>query len=89
MRDQKLNSGVENPASASRGISIERLCDLPKEWSRQFEVLGLSPKIASAGSRFRIAAMQNPELDFNRRLDRPLSASCHSAWGPNADRRPK
>jgi site-specific DNA recombinase len=27
-----------------RGISIERLRDLPSEWSRQFEVLGLDPE---------------------------------------------
>jgi hypothetical protein len=27
-----------------RGINIERLRDAPAEWSRQFEVLGLSPK---------------------------------------------
>jgi site-specific DNA recombinase len=27
-----------------RGIGIERLRDLPAEWSRQFEVLGLNPK---------------------------------------------
>jgi hypothetical protein len=27
-----------------RGIGIERLRDLPNEWSRQFEVLGLNPE---------------------------------------------
>jgi hypothetical protein len=27
-----------------RGINIERLRDAPAEWSRQFEVLGLSPR---------------------------------------------
>jgi hypothetical protein len=27
-----------------RGIGIERLRDLPTEWSRQFEVLGLNPE---------------------------------------------
>jgi site-specific DNA recombinase len=27
-----------------RGIGIERLRDLPSEWSRQFEVLGLNPE---------------------------------------------
>ena len=27
-----------------RGIGIERLRDLPPEWSRQFEVLGLNPE---------------------------------------------
>jgi site-specific DNA recombinase len=27
-----------------RGIGIERLRDLPAEWSRQFEVLGLNPE---------------------------------------------
>ena len=26
-----------------RGIGIERLRDLPSEWSRQYEVLGLNP----------------------------------------------
>ena len=27
-----------------RGIGIERLRDLPNEWSRQFEALGLNPE---------------------------------------------
>jgi site-specific DNA recombinase len=27
-----------------RGIGIERLRDLPAEWSRQFEALGLNPE---------------------------------------------
>jgi site-specific DNA recombinase len=27
-----------------RGIGIERLRDLPSEWSQQFEVLGLNPE---------------------------------------------
>ena len=27
-----------------RGIGVERLRDLPTEWSRQFELLGLSPE---------------------------------------------
>ena len=27
-----------------RGIGIERLRELPPEWSRQFEVLGLNPE---------------------------------------------
>jgi len=27
-----------------RGIGIERLRDLPTEWSRQFESLGLNPE---------------------------------------------
>jgi hypothetical protein len=27
-----------------RGINIERLCDAPAEWSRQFEALGLNPQ---------------------------------------------
>jgi hypothetical protein len=31
-----------------RGIGIERLRDLPSEWSRQFEVLGLNPEYLRA-----------------------------------------
>jgi site-specific DNA recombinase len=27
-----------------RGIGVERLCDPPTEWSRQFEALGLNPQ---------------------------------------------
>ena len=27
-----------------RGIGVERLRDLPTEWSRQFEALGLNPE---------------------------------------------
>jgi hypothetical protein len=27
-----------------RGIGVERLRDLPAEWSRQFEALGLNPE---------------------------------------------
>jgi hypothetical protein len=27
-----------------RGVGIERLRDLPTEWSRQFEALGLNPE---------------------------------------------
>jgi site-specific DNA recombinase len=27
-----------------RGVGVERLRDLPTEWSQQFEVLGLSPE---------------------------------------------
>jgi hypothetical protein len=27
-----------------RGLGIERLCDPPTEWSRQFEALGLNPE---------------------------------------------
>jgi site-specific DNA recombinase len=27
-----------------RGIGVERLRDLPSEWSRQFEALGLNPE---------------------------------------------
>jgi site-specific DNA recombinase len=27
-----------------RGVGIERLRDLPNEWSRQFEALGLNPE---------------------------------------------
>jgi len=32
------------PGRLRRGIGIERLRDLPTEWSRQFEALGLNPE---------------------------------------------
>jgi site-specific DNA recombinase len=37
-----VNAAVEG--RLPRGIGIERLRDLPAEWSRQFEALGLNPQ---------------------------------------------
>jgi site-specific DNA recombinase len=39
-----VKAAVEGRLPRGIGIGIERLRDLPAEWSRQFEALGLNPE---------------------------------------------